>query len=182
MKKMEASIMRCPNCGKRIPKDSPWCDNCGYQKETFISDTGKQSEGSPAETVMPQVGNRKKRDVNVPRIIMFSVIGAFIIIPIVLTSIAVTGSIQQMNNAFSSFEISFPISEETAEAGVTLDNYDKIYPEMPYKKVVQLFGAEGTVSESNGNDITYTWKNGDAIVTIEFKDGRAVSKTRSGLK
>jgi hypothetical protein len=177
--------MRCPNCRKRIPKDSLWCDNCGYQNEKVLSELNKTQDGYPKQAELPQTAKPPKRDVNWPRIIVFSVIAALIIIPLVVTTIAITGSIQQIKssvqNAVSSFEIQLPGSEQTAKTGVTHDNYEKVYPGMFYKDVVKLFGKEGTVAKSDGTDITYTWKNDDAIVTIEFVKDAAVRKTQSGL-
>jgi hypothetical protein len=173
--------MRCPNCGKRIPKDTIWCDNCGYQKETVQSDTFMPPKEYPGRPDLTQAVKPPKREVNVPRIIVICVIAAIIIVPITISVISVFSSIQEISDSMGGFEIPAPGSEQTADEGVTRDNYDKIHPGMSYNEVVQLFKMQGTVSEADDTDITYAWKAGEAVVTVEFIDDKAVRKDESGL-
>lgn len=182
--------MRCPNCGKRMSKDGLWCDNCGYQKGTAMPGEGEQEKASREGLAPPSVVAPPKRDINWPRVILVSGIIAVIVIPIIIGVITFAVSMQSAmsdinsamsdaHNAISSIEIQFPDSQQSAEAGVTEDNYDKIYPGMSYKEVVQLFGMEGAVLKSDRTSVTYIWKNGSTFYTIEFVDDYVIKKIKS---
>jgi hypothetical protein len=173
--------MRCPNCGKRIPKDSFWCDNCGYQKETVQPETDMPPKEYPGRADLSQPARPPKREVNVPRIIVICVIVAMVMVPVIISVIAVISSIQEINDSIGGFEIPLSVSEQTVDEGVTRDNYDKIIPGMSYEEVVQLFKMQGTLSSSDDPGITFEWKAGEAVVTVEFIDDKAVRKDESGL-
>jgi hypothetical protein len=177
--------MRCPNCRKRIPANSSWCESCGFQKPVFHSGAGRPPESMAEKAGQFQAARPPKKEVNVPRIILSCVIAAMIIIPIVFSVITVTGSMQQIwfgaQSAVSSFTITLPAGEQSADTGVTRDNYDMIHPGMSYGQVVKLFGVGGAVSSSDGTSVTYAWVSGSAVVTVEFVHDSAVRKDQSGL-
>lgn len=79
-------------------------------------------------------------------------------------------------------------SEEDTSGKATLEKFNKIETGMTYQQVVDIMGAEGTLSteSSFGNQSMqiYYWyaSNGISNATISFMNGEVSGKTQIGLK
>lgn len=77
---------------------------------------------------------------------------------------------------------------DTSDSAVTLKQYKKVKTGMTYKKVVKIFGSEGTENASSSaagsTGKVYTW-SGEATgstVSITFVDNKVQSKAQVGLE
>lgn len=80
------------------------------------------------------------------------------------------------------------------DSKLTAANYDKVTTGMTRQAVENILGA-GTDDTASGTSIssagiadskaaaekTYVWKEGGAVITIIFKDGKVVQKSKTGL-
>lgn len=78
---------------------------------------------------------------------------------------------------------------EGVQGAVTMAQYEQLETGMPYERVVELLGAEGTefyeMDLGGTGGSAYTWKGAaspSAILTAVFQDGALVTKMQVGLE
>lgn len=80
------------------------------------------------------------------------------------------------------------------ESKITSENYDRISVGMTRQAVENILGsgtdetASGTSISSAGiadskssNEKTFVWREGGATITVVFKDGKVVEKSKTGM-
>lgn len=136
------------------------------------------AEVSKSAKTCPKCGAKLKR--SHPVLIAILV---FIIVIIIL------GCISQISNKSSNISVPLvnSINQDTTEAYMTLEKFNKIQTGMTYDEVVAIVGKEGTLdTESSSGSITfktYHWyaSNGISNAAIIFQNGKVTAKSQFGL-
>ncbi len=164
--------MFCKNCGKELLSDEKYCSSCG-------NSTNSEQIPYANDKTTKKKKNKGKITGIVPGLLLIMFI-TIIVGFVNLTSTQTNSNPTNVNEDKNS-------SNNSKGALITLDEFNKIETGMSYKDVVNIIGANGTLSSESsiGNYTTqiYTWYGSvfGANANVTFQNGKVIGKAQAGL-